>query len=52
MWSEAWYWNDAGYVDLFGPQVGYDEGDMRKMPPNMWNQMCPSRASDTGLRAS
>jgi len=39
MWSEAWYWNDAGYVDLFGPQVGYDEGDMRKMPPNMWNQM-------------
>jgi len=38
MWSEAWYWNDAGYRDMFGPQFPYGRGDMGKMPPNMWNQ--------------
>lgn len=38
-WAEAWYWGDAGYNDVFSPQTRYGEGNLRKMPPNMWTQM-------------
>ena len=38
MWGEAWYWHDVGYKEMFSPQLKYSQGNLRYMPPCMWNQ--------------
>jgi len=35
-WHEAWYWSDARFNDIFQPADV--KGDLRKMPPIIWNQ--------------